>query len=144
MEMAVETATCPIHATCNEQAWPALAALLAFSLTLTNIFVRFNPISWWSCTIATRAPCRGPCLSLPRLASCASNTRQGRGNLFAAHADDDNKFERQMMPSFVLLCSAQLCSAARLPLSADVIYWLHWAVPEGVLSQISCIRLLLI
>lgn len=28
------------------QAWPALAALLAFSLTLTNIFVRFNPISW--------------------------------------------------------------------------------------------------
>lgn len=27
---------------------------LAFSLTLTNIFVRFNPISWWSCTIAGR------------------------------------------------------------------------------------------
>lgn len=55
-----------------------------------------------------RVPCRGPCLSLPRLASCASNTRQGRGNLFAAHADDDNKFERQMMSSFALLCSALL------------------------------------
>lgn len=73
--------------------------------------------------------------------ACILCLHQGRGNLFAAHADDDNKFERQMMPSFAaLLC----CSAARLPLSADVIYWLHWAVPEGVLSQISCIRLLLI
>lgn len=40
------------------------------------------------------------------------HTRQGRGNLFAAHADDDNKFERQMMPSFALLCSALLCCAA--------------------------------
>lgn len=52
------------------------AALLAFSLTLTNIFVRFNPISWWSCTIGTRAPSQAlslrlsfrfslrPCLSL--------------------------------------------------------------------------------
>jgi len=94
------------------------AFFLAFSLTLTNIFVRFNPISWWSCTIAGRvcAPQwagvnqgtgwsgSGP-KAWPKTRPKAESQRPkgwtaGKGNLFGAHADDDNKFECQMMPSW--------------------------------------------
>lgn len=45
--------------------------ILAFSLTLTNIFVRFNPISWWSCTIAGRVCARNP--------SWAAGQEEGKG-----------------------------------------------------------------
>lgn len=130
---------------------------LAFSLTLTNIFVRFNPISWWSCTIAGRV-CASHWARKPKEAQGAQGiwskaARQrpkgwtvGKGNLFGAHADDDNKFECQMMPSWFPWLSDFL---AFWLTGAGFQFRLTWFIgplplPEGVLSQISCIRLLLI